>query len=158
MEGSVIGVSLGTRISGIAVMKNRELITYKVKAFKGKWSKQKQNEILNFFDKLYNYYSVKHLAIKLVNPMHSSKAVDGLTINLIERARKKGIKITALSLDEIRKSLGLKKKQMLSEYVVGKYYELRREYEKEQNSFNQYYTKMFEAIAVAQLAEQKRHI
>ena len=153
MEGSVIGVSLGTRIAGIAVMKNRELITYKVKVFKGPWSKQKQNEILLLFDKLYDHYDVKCLAIKLVSPLHSSKAVDGLIKHAIERANKKGIKVMSVSLDEIRRLLGLKKRQSLNEYVAGKYIELRREYEVEQNSFNKYYTKMFEAIAVAELLE-----
>ncbi len=151
MEGSVIGVSLGTRLAGIAIIKNQELIVYKVKVFKGAWSKQKQNAILRLFDKLYDHYDAKCLAIKLVSPLHSSKAVDGLIKSAIERANKKGIKVMRFSLDEIRRLLGLNKRQSLNEYVAGKYIELRREYEVEQNSFNKYYTKMFEAIAITEL-------
>lgn len=155
MEGSVIGVSLGTRIAGIAVMKRRELLVYKVKTFKGKWSKKKQNEILKLFDKLYNHYDVKCLALKIVSPLHSSKSVDELTFCLITRAKENGIKVMVYPLYEIKKSLGLNKKQSIGEYVAGKYIELRKEYEQEQNSFNPYYTKMFEAIAVAGIAESK---
>src|SRR5436189_2392697 len=107
MEGSVLGVSLGTRIAGIAVMRNRELITYKVKTFKGPWSKKKQNEILMLFDKLYEHYDIQYLALKLVSHLHSSKALDKLTKSLIERAKKKEIKINIYPLHVIRKSLGL---------------------------------------------------
>jgi hypothetical protein len=153
MEGSVIGVSLGTRIAGIAVMKNRELIVYKVKVFKDPWSEQKQNEILILFDKLYEHYGVKFLAIKLVSSLHSSKAVDGLIQSAIERAKKKGIKVKTMPLEEIRRSLGLNKRQSLGEYVVSKHPELRREYEVEKNSDNKYYTKMFESIAIAHILD-----
>lgn len=155
MEGSVIGVSLGTRIAGIAVMKRRELLVYKVKTFKGKWSKKKQNEILKLFNKLYDHYDVKCLAVKIVSPLHSSDPVDELTSCLIARAKDRRIKVITYPLHEIKKSLGLNKKHNLSEYVAGKYIELRKEYEQEQNSFNPYYTKMFEAIAVAGIAESK---
>ncbi len=153
MEDSVIGVSLGTRLAGIAVMKNRELIVYKVKVFKGVWSKQKQNDILKLLDKLYNHYDIKCLAIKLVSPLHSSKAVDGLIKGAIERANKKGIKVMSLPLDEIRRLLCLNKRQSLNEYAARKYIELRKEYEVEQNSFNKYYTKMFEAIVIAEIVK-----
>ena len=155
MEGSVIGVSLGTRLAGIAVMKRRELITYKVKTFKGVWSKKKQNEILKLFDTLYDHYNVKCLAIKLVSPLHSSKQVDVLTLCFMSRAKDKGIKVITFPLHEIKKTLGLKKSQSINEHIAGKYVELRKEYEQEQNSFNLYYTKMFEAIAVAGLSESK---
>lgn len=155
MEGSVIGVSLGTRIAGIAVMKRRELLVYKVKTFKGVWSKKKQNEILKLFDKLYNHYDVKCLTVKIVSPLHSSEPVDELTSCLINRAKDSGIKVITYPLHEIKKSIGINKKQSLSEYIAGKYIELRKEYEQEQNSFNTYYTRMFEAIAVAGIAESK---
>ena len=155
MEGSVIGVSLGTRLAGIAVMKRRELVVYKVKTFKGAWSKKKQNEILKLFDTLYDHYNVKCLAIKLVSPLHSSKQVDALTLCFMAQAKDKGIKVISYPLHEIKKSLGLKKRQSVNEHIAGKYIELRKEYEQEQNSFNPYYTKMFEAIAVAELVESK---
>ncbi len=155
MEGSVIGVSLGTRIAGIAVMKRRELLVYKVKTFKGEWSKKKQNEILKLFDKLYDHYDVKCLAVKIVSPLHSSEHVDELTFCLIARAMDRGLKVIKYPLYEIKKSLGLNKKQNLGEYIAGKYIELRNEYEQEQNSFNPYYNKMFEAIAIAGIVESK---
>lgn len=155
MEGSVIGVSLGTRLAGIAIIKNRELITYGVKVFKGAWSKRKQNEILMIFDKLYDHYDVKCIGIKLVSPLHSSNAVDALINCVVERAKQRGVKVMAFALHEIKKSHGLSKRQSLNEYVAGKYPELRREYEVEQNSFNKYYTRMFEAIAIAVIVESK---
>jgi hypothetical protein len=151
MEGSVIGVSLGTRLAGIAIMKRNELMLYKVRAFKEPWSKQKQNEILRLFDKLYDQYGVQYLTIKLVPSLHSSKALDELTKSLMARAKKLGIMVSSYSLHDIRKSLSLGKKQNLNEYVAFKYVELRREYEKEQNSLNPYHSKMFEAIACCEL-------
>ena len=71
------------------------------------------------------------------------------------QAKDKGIKVISYPLHEIKKSLGLKKRQSVNEHIAGKYIELRKEYEQEQNSFNPYYTKMFEAIAVAELVESK---
>lgn len=151
MDGSVIGVSLGTRIAGIAVMKRKELLVYKVKTFKGVWSKEKENEIIDLFERIFEHYQAKHLGIKIISPLHSSKAVDDLIGSLIQRAKEKGIKVSSFPLYEIKKSLGLSKRQNVNEYVVNKYLELRKEYEHEQNSFNVYYTKMFEAIAIAEL-------
>lgn len=155
MEGSVIGVSLGTRLAGIAVMRRKELLVYKVKTFKGSWSKEKENEILELFDKIFEHYRVKYLGIKIISPLHSSKAVDDLIKNLIQLATEKGIKVSTYPLHEIRKSLTLNKRQNLNEFIANKYTELKKEYEQEQNSFNIYYSKMFEAIAIAYLLAGK---
>ncbi|MFM2224735.1 MAG: hypothetical protein RJA07_937 [Bacteroidota bacterium] len=147
----VLGISIGTRLAGIAVKRDGELITHQVKVFKGVWNAQKQREILTLFDKVYAYYGVTHITLKTVNPLHTTKSLHVLITTLTVQAEKKNITVKPYSLHAIKKALHLNSKENLMEYVAEEHYELRKEYLKEKNSFHPYYMRMFEAIALTEM-------
>jgi hypothetical protein len=147
----VLGISVSTRLVGFAVMKDKELIEYRTKVFGGTWNKEKHLNILAMFDMLYAYYNVTHLAIKTVHPSHSNKALNALTEQIVSSAQKEKISVEHYSLSDLKNHLNLNKKQGVMGFVADKHLELQNEYQKECNSPNSYYIKMFEAIAVAEI-------
>ncbi len=153
MAGEVIlGISPGTRVMGIAIMHSGELIEWRVKSFKGKWSKEKQLAILKMVAKLCDYYTVRRIVVKKVDPLRSSPQLDGLISAIVQQAKRQTLLIKTLSLEELDYDTQSKSmtKGVLSEKVVDRHPELKQEYIKERNNQKEYYTKMFEAIAIAE--------
>ena len=153
-----LGISPGTRTMGLAVIRDGELIEWRVKTFKGIWSKEKLKYILRAIEKMCDYYRVTAVAMKKVDPLRSSKQLDVLTNNLIAHAKKKHLRIATYSLPELMKVTGRKQKNThnaIAECVVEIYPGLRREYIKERNMEREYYSKMFEAVLSARMLHVK---
>jgi len=151
---AVLGISVGTRRAGIAVMRNGELIDYKVKSFKGAWSMRKQKEIIQLFTKYFEFYGVTHIAIKTVHPLHSSKTLDSLIRQVCKKGIDCGIKNERFTLKEMKHRVNISPNGSIMEYIHDSFPELRREYCKEKKSFHPYYIKMFEAIVLAKIIRE----
>jgi len=92
--------------------------------------------------------------IKKVDPLRSSPQLDKLVTSITKQALRKRIKVCQYSLSDLDYDIHTGKKQTkdnISEKVVEKHPELRKEYLQERNNRREYYTKMFEAIAMAEL-------
>jgi RNase H-fold protein (predicted Holliday junction resolvase) len=155
---TALGISLGTRSLGLAVMESGELVEWKVKSFKERWSGEKRTAILSSVWQLCDYYDVCLLVVKKINPLHSSPQLDRLMRTLIRESKRHGVKVKLLSLAELDYDLRSKKKQTkanVAEQVAEKHPELRAEYLKERNRQREYYTKMFEAVALAEFASRE---
>lgn len=159
-EKCVLGISPGTRVIGIAILQNGELIEWKVKTFSERWSKDKRKAILETVKALCTYHEVSLLSIKKVDPLRSSPELDRLVEDLIEQAKDHKINVQLFSLSDLDYGLREGKRQTkrkLSEQIAEKYPEVKHEYLKERNNRREYYTKMFEAIALAEnLDDQMR--
>ena len=155
----ILGISPGTRTMGLAVLRRGELIEWRVKTFKGLWSKKKLEYILRAIEKICDYYGVTAVAIKKVDPRRSSEQLDVLTTHLATFAKRKHLSISKYSLPELVEATGQKKRNMhhaVAEYVLEAYPVLRHAYLKERNNEREYYSKMFEAVMCARLAHIKR--
>ncbi len=152
---TTLGISAGTRLVGIAVVRNRQLIDWKILQFKERWSREKLKRMLNKFNQLYDYYRVSTLALKSADPFRSSPELNALIGSISLNARSKRVKVSQYSLQDLKELSRTKKirnVEILSEYIVEQYPELRRVYLRERNNENRYYVKVFEAIAAAKLA------
>jgi hypothetical protein len=153
MAKALLGISPGTRIVGLAVMYKGELLEWKVKTFRERWSAKKQKAILATIGRLCDYHGIQAIAVKKVDPLRSSPQLDGLVAAIATLAEGKHIKLWQFSLSDLDYDVRNKKKQTkgdLSEQVADKHPELRRQYLRERNNRNDYHTKMFEAIAMAE--------
>src|ERR1039458_9865646 len=103
MEASttILGVSPGTRTMGLAVLRRGELIEWRVKTYKGVWSKEKLAYILQAIEKICDYYQVTGIAMKKVDPRRCSDQLDVLTEQLIEFANAKHFGVSTYSLPEL---------------------------------------------------------
>src|ERR1043165_4624558 len=91
-------------------MRDGELIDYRVKAFKERWSKEKQDKIISFLEQLSHYRTVKHVAIKSPNPLKTSKRLDQLTIKVTSFFEKQKMILHYNSLPSVKLGLAIKSK------------------------------------------------
>jgi len=154
MAATILGISLGTKLIGVAVMRDGELIEHRVRTFKKRWSKDKEKTILTYIEKLIEYYSVSHVALKTPDPLKSSKRLDQLNENVKEIVQKK-TELHNYSLPTVKLGLAIKShnKNSFMEQIAERYPELRKIYLKEINNRHSYYERMFEAIGVARCSD-----
>lgn len=149
---TVLGISLGTRSMGTALLRNNYLTDYRTKTFKETWSPIKLKRIISTLENILIHEGVTHLAVKLPHPQRSSLMLTGLLKGIRTLADSKGILIQTFYIEDI-KSLyqDQPNKVALAKYICQKHPHLCTELGKEMENSSGYYLKMFEAIAVAQL-------
>jgi len=150
---ALLGISPGTRVIGLAVIYKGELVEWKVKTFKEMWSKNKRKMILATIDRICEYHRIQVVIMKKMEPFRSSRQLDILVAAIIRQAERRGIKVEQYSLSDLDYNLRTGKKQTkdsISEQVVEKHPQLKKTYLRERNNRAEYYTKMFEAIAMAE--------
>ena len=148
---ALLGISPGTRVIGLAVLHKGELVEWKVKTFKEMWSVGKRKSILATIDRICDYYGVQVVSIKKIDPFRCSPQLDALIAALVKQAEKNMLTVRLYSLSDLDYDIRTgKKKDTLSEQVASKHPMLRQTYLRERNNRVEYYTKMFEAIAMAE--------
>ena len=156
MAGSrILGVSAGTRYVGIAVLDGSNLIDWKIQTFTGSWSKQKEKAIVNAISTICRTYAITTIALKYPDPIRSSTALLQLTEKIHAHAEAYGLEICQYSLMDIFHYCHGKGKNMhewISAYIRERYPLFTRECRKEKKASYPYYTRMFEAILVAEIA------
>jgi len=155
---AILGISSGTRSIGLAMMRNGDLVDWKVKTFKGEWSKDKLEYILRQLDAICRYYSVTAIALKKVDPSKGSRQLEVLTAGIIKLARRKRIPIDTYTIHDLHSVADGRyrsAKKSIAEFVLDTYPTLRREYLRERNNKREYYTKMFEAVVCAHIRNEK---
>ena len=155
---TILGISPGTHTTGLALIKNNDLFEWRVKVFNEIWTEVKLERILLVIEALINKNRVEIIVLKEVDKSRSSNALKQLEFAIKTLAKDKNIPLCTYSIDDIKRecSKGSKSdKGVIVEYVLCKHPELNREYHKELGNKNPYYIKVFEAIAMAQLYNEK---
>ena len=154
----MLGISPGTRTMGLAVLRHGELIEWRIKTYKGVWSKEKLAYILRAIEKMCDYYQVTSVAIKKVDPRRASPQLEVLTEHLIAFAKEKQFSIATYSLPELMEATGRQQRNLhyaIEESMLERYPIVRKEYQKERNNKRRYYAKMFEAVLCAYMQYMK---
>lgn len=159
MATTILGISPGTRIIGIGVIQNGELVEWQVKTFKGSWSQEKLSLILGMIQGLCEFFSVDTIALKAVSPLRSSPHLVKLTNQIITLSDNIQVSLLQLSIHDLKWNAGRHGKNSIAElmeFMTEQYPVLKRAYLKERNNLNPYYLKMFEAIAAAHYADDEK--
>ncbi len=155
---AILGISPGTRTMGLSVIHNGELIEWRVKTFKGPWSKEKLAHIFRVIENMRAYFGISVVAIKKVDPLKCSPQLLRLTDHIMVKAKKKGVRTAMYSIHDLYVITGKKERHLhnaIAEYVLGIYPGVRGEYMKERNNRREYYAKMFEAVLCAHMQYEK---
>jgi RNase H-fold protein (predicted Holliday junction resolvase) len=142
-----LGISLGSRMIGLAVMKYGELEEWQVKCFQDTWSKQKVVIICSAIKKIILHYQVSQVCIKIPQPVSRFVAC---VLHAIKRLLEKlGISFSELSLPELKSRFCEDRinKTQLAEKILTRFPFLQPLYEKEKKHTTMYYVKLFEAVA-----------
>ncbi len=149
---TVLGISIGTRSLGTALLRNNYLTDYRIKTFKETWSPLKLKKILATMEKIIIHEGVTYLALKLPHPKRSSLLLTQLLKGIKAMAENKDIPIKTFFIEDLKSLYADQPNKLaLAEYICQKHPQLCIELNKELESNAGYYLKMFEAIAVAEL-------
>jgi len=154
----IIGINPGTRYLGIAVLYGQELMDWRIKVLKGKWSKEKMKKAIEIILDVIERYQPNVLSIKKLHASRRSENLLRLANRIKQLSRQEGIKVYQYSINEIE-DLFLKgekhNKRNLAERIASEYPVLIHELGKEKSHKNLYYIRAFEAVALALACVQK---
>ncbi len=142
-KSSILGISLGTRMVGVAVLCQGELVEWKVISFKGKWNIEKQNEIIDSIIEMLSEYTVLKIAMKKICPMRASLPLLQLERTFLDWCVRNYYRPKQFTIEQIR-SFQENNSHKLEE-------ELNYEYNRQQQINTPYYAKVFEAVTLAQM-------
>jgi len=148
----IIGINPGTRYLGIAVFEGPELMDWRVKVLKGKWSKEKMKKAIEIISDLIECYEPNVLAIKKFHPSRRSRNLVQLVAKIKEFSRKKALKVYQYSIKDVEEFFikeGKPNKKNLAEVIVSENPALFHELKKEKSNKNFYYIRVLEAVALA---------
>jgi hypothetical protein len=155
----ILGINQGTRYMGLAVISGTVLRDWKVKTLKGKWSRAKLKHAVRMIRRIINHYQPTVIAMKRLNPCRSSRNLETLSVNIRNAAKTKRIKIFEVSISDLRRHHSgeetIRNKKQLSEILASQYPDLYFELEREKRNRNAYYIRMFEAVALAAMLNNK---
>jgi len=147
----IIGINPGTRYLGIAVFQGPELMDWRMKVLKGKWSKEKMKRAVDVISEFIDRYEPGVLAIKKLHPSRRSRNLAQLAARIKEFSRRKGLRVFQYSIKDVEEFFiredKLNKKN-LAEAIVLENPALFHELQKEKSHKNAYHVRVFEAVAL----------
>lgn len=154
MAEAILGISLGTRRIGFAVVRDGKLIYSQMKTFPGAWSEKKLRRVIQTVTGYVESHSLRRVAIKIPDALPSSKAFIQLTGSLNLTFQRKGVQFRYYTLKELKHLyVGTEdvSRTSLIESIVKRYPRLLPEYQREKRNEEAYYYKMFEAVLCADM-------
>lgn len=148
---TILAINPGTRYLGIAIFQGSELRDWRIKVFKGKWSKEKMDKIKSILLELIEQYDTKCLAIKRLHPSRSSLNLKMLVTQIKRLCQRKGLKSYQYSIKDLENFFAPEEKinkKNMSEMVAFHYPVLFNEFNREKINKNPHYLRMFEAVAL----------
>ncbi len=148
---TILGINPGSKYLGIARLEDSVLMDWRIRALKGRWSKEKMFKVKTIISCLVEQYRPYALAIKKLNPRRSSPELDEMARQIIAFAADRNIRVYEYSIKDLESFLSPDKKinkKKLSEIITLKYPILYHELAKEKNHLNPYHIRMFEAVAL----------
>jgi hypothetical protein len=147
----IIGINPGTRYLGIAVFHDTELLDWRVNTFKGKWTKDKAERILETVREQIELYDINAMAIKKLHPSRSSKNLKVLISRIKALAKRNRIRVRSYSIDDLEQFFLADEKPNrinLAEKIIKEYPMLVHELNKEKSRKHSYYMRAIEAVAL----------
>jgi Holliday junction resolvasome RuvABC endonuclease subunit len=154
----ILGINPGTRYLGIAVLQGPELMDWRIKILKGKWSEEKMQKALGIVSDFMERHQPNILAIKKLHTSRRSENLLRLANKIKEFSKRKKIKVYQYSIKEVE-NLFIEdeklNKRNLIEVMAKRYPILYHDLNREKSHKNPYYFRVFEAVAMASACSQK---
>ncbi len=152
----ILGISIGTRNSGIAILDGDGLVRWSTLSFKGEWSERKAARIVSRYDHYVRTHGVTTVVVKIPPLTHHTEAI----LTLIKRLQKMiayhGCMVEYTTKAEIKSALpGVRNTGDIMAHVAALYPALTGAHAQERANRNRYHARMFEAVTVAHLYKSK---
>jgi RNase H-fold protein (predicted Holliday junction resolvase) len=152
----ILGISIGTRTSGIAIVSDSGLISWNTLSFKNIWSEQKADTIIKKYENYLREHSVTVVVLKVPRMSHHTEAIISLLKRIQDIISYHGCMVEYKTQAEIKQAVPqIKNSRDLIIYTAKLYPALHSQHTKELTSRNSYHDKMFEAVLVAHMYKSK---
>lgn len=151
-QKTILGISPGNRAIGIAVIVGEELYDWSIKTFDGAVTSGKLIRIKKTIEQIIDEYGADIIACKITDSSVTSRFIKKLVAVFRDLSVERGIEFLESTLQELKATcinVAKPTKGHLIEFIVGIYPVLFGECVREKRNRNQYYTRMFEAVAAA---------
>ena len=163
-QAAILGLSINTRMLGLAVVMGSLLVDYHIQLRKDSWSPRKRELILTSLQPWCESYNIKRIALSISYAKQTSRQTKELLEAIKGHFSKKEIGICTYPPQTIYSFCqeGQKKtKKTAMRNIADLYPELSYQFQKEMTNKNKYYVKLFEAVGVAtihsrELKERRR--
>jgi len=155
---NILGISIGTRNVGLAVIRLRKLTDYRIRTFAGKWTPTKCESIWSIVETIIKRDEITDITLKIPDPAHCSDNIEELTRGIEELGRWFHIEVHRCTIQDLKLPYSDKKcsKQVMVASLIEKYPELKKKWNNGRRA-QAYNAKLFEAIACAELALRAGH-
>lgn len=153
---TICGISIGTRVIGLAIRKHLELIDWRILTFKTAWSDRKQDKILKKILAFLSKYQVGCLVIKTPPKKYQSDHLKTLISDITIQLRTDQIPYNLVSVNELKQYCFPNEKSnkyKIASFVANSHPELRAIVDREQKLKTKHYTKVFEAVVASYLKD-----
>lgn len=157
---NTLGISLGTRVVGLAATYDGDLSAFRVRTYYSIWSDKKRKSIIADIQRMAVRYRVRQIIIKLPKASNSSRNIQRLLSDLRHLSAQSGIHLSTCTLIDLKERYTASKKGNSKALVRAVIEEHRQPLETLYNEKKRYrsrnYVKMYEAIACLGLAKETR--
>jgi hypothetical protein len=152
----ILGLSFNTRMLGLAVITENDLVDYHIELRKESWTPHKRELILTSLQPWFERYSIKNIALSIPYEKQTSQQTKQLIESLTRHCKEKNIRLATYNPKALRSfHREAQTKKEIMKMLAMKYPDLLFHYHKEMSNKNKYYVKLFEAAAVATIHWQK---
>ncbi|MFB9841119.1 hypothetical protein [Mucilaginibacter ginsenosidivorans] len=146
----ILGISIGTRTSGIAIINKRGLIEWRTLSFKNPWSAQKADVIVSSYEHYIKRHRVTVVALKIPPLTHQTTAIMMLLEKLVALFTYHGCMVEYKTKKELKGAVPhARNTRQLLEHAALLYPMIVPKVSKELTNRNKYHHKMAEAVLVA---------
>lgn len=150
----MIGISLGTRIIGIAIWKHGTLEDWGTKIFTGPWSARKMVHILNILETYIKNYNVSCITIKRPDSPQTSEGLEELINGIKALATRLKLAFRQYSLKDLKNYCnGAKTKEDILSYILCHYPQVGMNMHVTKMNFN-YHMRCIEAVALVNIRQE----
>ncbi len=153
-----VGISTNTRLLGLAIINQRGLVDYSIRLHKSFWSPSKADTIITSLEPCVRQYCIKRVVLSIPYAHHQTEAFKYLIVRIRQFFEEKHIPVfteTPKAFHTLCPAGKKKTKKALMEALTLKYPQLTYCYQRELRNRKRYYSKVFEAVAVATLHEER---
>ena len=150
--GTNLGISIGTRTMGMAVLRDGALVDWRIKTFWKKWSTDKLEAIITVIHKQISRFEITSITLKKPVGSHCSGNIQRIVDRIQALSRERHIKLRECTIRDLKQrytSDYRANKGILISALAVRYPELSTAYSKERSNRNPYHAKLFEAIECA---------
>lgn len=146
---TILGISPGTRYVGIAILRNGELFSWKIKSYKGVYDPVKVDRTLEYIENLIIMQVINSIACKIPHSKRTSPVLDKIIQRIREMSAQYKVDCKIYTIEDLKSLFKMKfsNKYMLAEYVAKKFPQLTEALIRERKNKNRYHIRTFEAIA-----------